>query len=124
MSKKYRTIGMHTRMERGELKIYEHNSLIVPTKYELAAFPHKFIPEEEYVPEKQEIVKEEEELAPEIDRTRLEELFDYLKEMIASDEYVDEVEEEAKRFLAIEATTQEEVDSLVNQIEKFIDELE
>ena len=138
---KYVLTGIHTRVEKGQTKIFIPGEEIVPTEFELLSFPKKFMLVEEVEevktkaennPEEDEIIEDEveeveeevDEVIPEVDFSVLKELKNKLQELVDSGEYEDSVVDEAKAYIKKNPEKQHTVDALVANINKFFDELE
>lgn len=121
---RYRTTGIHTRTEQGELKIYYPGSILEPTEFELKSFPDKFSPLVEGEDVEIHIPETETGGEDSVDTTALNEAREKLQALIDADEYEESVMVEAKKLASKNPQKQSTVDALVEKINEFLASLE
>lgn len=109
----YYVNGIHTRKEKGELKIFYPGDKLVPTEFELVSFPNKFVP-----------ILDEEPEVEEVNFDALNEAREKLNVMIEADEYEESVMEEARKLAKKNPQAQHTVDALTEKINEFLAALE
>lgn len=145
----YRTIGVHTRTEYGIFKIFPHDSLIEPTPLELAMFPNKFVYSQDvqigteassipaavpqpvidnYEPHKYATAEyaDEEDTSDNIAAyaNDVDALKAKINAIVASDRYDEQVNFNAIRLLNRNPERQYAIENLIDDMNKFLSELE